>query len=294
MQHLSRRSPASSPGADNDLVPSLTRIFTSGLIASILAFTALGVAFAEDKPVQVSDPDQTKASTSTTSTGVGKAHEGNNGKGRALGNGVDPQPEHGRDGERGHKGPGAGELPAFANPVAGSHLGAKPAGGSVKVRLPGGRQAVELTEVASIPVGSIVDAQAGAVYLTAPDGQWAGFGGGVFRIHQGRGKRPITDLVLRGGDLGSCGPVRAAARKSRSPRGRFLWGHGKGRFRTRGRHGAAVVRGTTWVTADTCDGTLVFVKSGKVAVRDFFRKRTALVGTGQSYLAKPGPRRPRS
>ena len=36
-----------APGwADNDLVPSLTRIFTSGLIATILAFTALGVAFA--------------------------------------------------------------------------------------------------------------------------------------------------------------------------------------------------------------------------------------------------------
>jgi hypothetical protein len=29
-------------------VPSLTRIFTSGLIATVLAFTALGVAFAND------------------------------------------------------------------------------------------------------------------------------------------------------------------------------------------------------------------------------------------------------
>jgi ferric-dicitrate binding protein FerR (iron transport regulator) len=57
-----------------------------------------------------------------------------------------------------------------------------------------------------------------------------------------------------------------------------------GRFRTRGRYGSASVRGATGVTEDNCDGTLVSVKRGKVAVRD--RHRTILVRAGKSYLAR--------
>jgi hypothetical protein len=38
--------------------------------------------------------------------------------------------------------------------------------------------------------------------------------------------------------------------------------------------------------ADRCDGTLTSVKRGKVAVRDFRRKRTIVVGAGKSYLAR--------
>ena len=49
---------------------------------------------------------------------------------------------------------------------------------------------------------------------------------------------------------------------------RRLWGDGRGRFRTRGRYGAATVRGTKWLTLDRCDGTKVRVVRGKVAVRD--------------------------
>ena len=100
----------------------------------------------------------------------------------------------------------------------------------------------------------------------------------------------MTELVLRGGGLGGCGSTRhVAMAASGGKKRRWLWGYGKGRFRTRGRHGAAVVRGTTWVTGDTCDGTGVYVQEGKVAVRDFARRRTVLVETGQTYLAKPRP-----
>jgi hypothetical protein len=39
---------------------------------------------------------------------------------------------------------------------------------------------------------------------------------------------------------------------------------------------------------DSCAGTLTTVKRGKVAVRDFRRKKTIVVSRGKSYLARPG------
>jgi hypothetical protein len=52
------------------------------------------------------------------------------------------------------------------------------------------------------------------------------------------------------------------------------------------------VRGTVWTTADRCDGTLTKVTRGKVAVRDFRRKRTIVLTRGKRYLARaPLPRR---
>jgi len=46
------------------------------------------------------------------------------------------------------------------------------------------------------------------------------------------------------------------------------------------------VRGTLWLTADRCDGTLTRVTRGRVAVHDFRRRRTVLVRAGKSYLAR--------
>ena len=70
-----------------------------------------------------------------------------------------------------------------------------------------------------------------------------------------------------------------------------MWGDGKGRFRTKGRYGAATVRGTKWLTEDRCNGTLVRVKRGVVAMLDFARKKTVLVKKGKSYLARPKKKR---
>ena len=62
-----------------------------------------------------------------------------------------------------------------------------------------------------------------------------------------------------------------------------------GRCRTRGRRSAATVRGTVWTVTDRCDGTLTKVTRGKVAVRDFRRKKTIVLRAGKSYLARaPG------
>jgi ferric-dicitrate binding protein FerR (iron transport regulator) len=67
---------------------------------------------------------------------------------------------------------------------------------------------------------------------------------------------------------------------------RQLWAKAKGRFRTRGRYAAATVRGTVWLTADRCDGTLVRVAQGIVQVSDFTLKKKLLVRAGTSHFAK--------
>jgi len=68
---------------------------------------------------------------------------------------------------------------------------------------------------------------------------------------------------------------------------RKLWGQDKGgRFRTHGRNSVATVRGTRWVTTDTCAGTRTTVTEGAVAVRDLRRRKTVVVRAGRSYLAR--------
>jgi len=63
---------------------------------------------------------------------------------------------------------------------------------------------------------------------------------------------------------------------------------GHGNFTARGQYSAATVRGTIWSVANQCDGTLTHVKRGVVSVRDFTRRKTITLFTGQSYLAR-GP-----
>jgi phosphodiesterase/alkaline phosphatase D-like protein len=187
---------------------------------------------------------------------------------------------------------------ATAKPPVGRATNAAPAAGTVKVQVPGSDEFVELTEGASIPVGSVVDATEGEVTITsAADSrgtpQSANFGGSEFKVLQRRAAKPVTDIVMTGGDFSDCFPralsrqtadVFGAARRKWSRR--RLWGNGHGRFRTRGRHGTATVRGTHWLTEDRCDGTLVRVKRGLVEVRDLDRRRTVMVGAGEQYFAR--------
>ena len=106
---------------------------------------------------------------------------------------------------------------------------------------------------------------------------------GAFKVTQTRGARPVTQLALSG--KLSCGKGKARRRRARRRCGGC--GDGKGRFRTKGRYGAATVRGTKWLTEDRCNGTLFRVKRGVVAVKDFRAKKTVLVKKGKSYLARP-------
>jgi hypothetical protein len=118
----------------------------------------------------------------------------------------------------------------------------------------------------------------------------------VRQVRKPRGKakrrstRLITDTILNGSSFRrACRTTTASVsqrrRRSRK-RVRRLFGDGKGTFRTRGRNAAATVRGTRWSVQDRCDGTLVTVQRGRVQVRDKVKRRTIIVRTGHTYLAR--------
>jgi hypothetical protein len=112
---------------------------------------------------------------------------------------------------------------------------------------------------------------------------------GFFTIQQ-TASSPVTDLLLRSGNFdavcGSGGVDIARASANNSKTVRHLWASGKGKFRTKGRFAAAVIRGTQWLTEDRCDGTLVTVKTGAVAVFDQTLQKTVVVRAGSTYLAR--------
>ena len=173
--------------------------------------------------------------------------------------------------------------------------------GPVRYKRPGGRWRRLAGTGAELPVGTSIDTRRGRIALTtaARNGtkQTGTFGGGLMQVRQPRRARGRVDIHLRGGDFSRCarraGRSGAGANASYIRRDpvRRLWGHDRGgRFRTFGRHSQATVRGTRWLTADTCAGTLTFVRRGAVVVRDFARRRNVLVRAGHRYLAR-APRR---
>ena len=178
-------------------------------------------------------------------------------------------------------------------PVLGQAVVVAPVAGSVRVKAPGAEAYTPLGGDSALPVGALVDARAGTVRLTsALDGartQAARLHGALFEVRQAAGARGMTDIVLRGPALACARRVRAgaAAVQRRKPPVRRLWASDRGgRFRTHGRNSVATVRGTRWVTTETCAGTRTTVTAGAVAVRDLRRKRTVVVRAGHSYLAR--------
>jgi hypothetical protein len=160
---------------------------------------------------------------------------------------------------------------------------------------------VALVDPRQVPVGTLVDTENGRVRLVSARGlsggtQSGNFAGGLFQVGQRRRAGARTVLRLRGGNFRrrcrTAGGARAAAagaqRRRVSARTlRRLTGNAKGRFRTRGRHSSATIRGTVWTVSDRCDGTLTRVRRGRVRVRDFRRARNIVLRAGRSYLARP-------
>jgi hypothetical protein len=155
---------------------------------------------------------------------------------------------------------------------------------------------VPLEQAREIPVGSFLNTRRGTVRLvsardSAGKTQSGDFSRGLFQVLQSRARRDrgLTQLRLKGGSFNRCrtgrrgraGAAQVARRTIRRVRG-----NARGNFQSRGRHSSATLRGTVWVTADRCDGTLTTVRRGRVAVRDFRRKRTVIVRAGKSYLAR--------
>jgi len=178
-------------------------------------------------------------------------------------------------------------------PELGRAVVVAPVAGTILVRLPGARTLTPLGPGAEIPVGSLLDARRGTVALTSalPGGrtQSGRFSGGQFSVTQPRSAKGMTELTLRGPELGSCRPTSGATARAAARRKpvRRLWGQDKGgRFRTRGRNSVATVRGTRWLTEDTCAGTRTRVLEGAVDVWDVRRKVTRRVRAGGSLLIR--------
>jgi CSLREA domain-containing protein len=189
-------------------------------------------------------------------------------------------------------------LPA---PLQGRTMNLEPVSGVVRIRLPAtaGRKGVGaagvsrtavLTEGRQVPIGTVVDVRSGRVQMSTLAGrrgsiQKGEFYGGVYQTTQSRSAaRPYTEirltesLVCQSSRRGRLAPARARSRR--------LWGSAKGRYRTRGRHSTATVRGTVWLQKDTCATTTTVVREGTVIVTDFAKHRHVRVRAGRRYVAR--------
>jgi hypothetical protein len=179
----------------------------------------------------------------------------------------------------------------------------KPAGGDVKVKKPGERGFSDLKKRETIPVNSVVDTRGGRVEVTAATGNFADttadtsllFYDGLISLQQARTPNaPATAKLVEklgcpnnvGGEAKagkSSEPVATTSRKRR----RRVWGSGSGNYSTSGSGGTGSVRGTTWLTKDTCRGTFFKVIDGiGISVLDFDLGQTVELGPGQTYFAR--------
>ena len=183
-----------------------------------------------------------------------------------------------------------GLRPAFGRSFLVSYVS-----GTVRYHRPGRPYERLRSGTLELPLGSVVDTVDGRALITvASDAtgtlQQGEFWDGKFGVFQTGGRLPYAELRLAGGDYSACpGASRNATKKQRrrarrtaTRRVRTLWASAKGRFRTRGRFAAGTIRGTRWQTEDLCLATRVTVAEGVVAVYDFRRKRTRIVGAGDS------------
>jgi PKD repeat protein len=161
-----------------------------------------------------------------------------------------------------------------------------PPHGYTKFRRLGGR--------AHIPIGSILQASLGTVSITMSANktgtklQTGQFSQGLFLVKQTT-HSPLTSAEMMGGGnfKRDCRRPRgkAAVGTARRRPHRRLFANVHGRFRTRGRHSTATVRGTKYLVKESCKGTLTIVSRGSVVVRDFRKHRTVVVRAGHRYLA---------
>jgi hypothetical protein len=164
-----------------------------------------------------------------------------------------------------------------------------PIGGKVLVKKHGSRRFVRVNTITSLRYGATVNAGGGRLRIFAAkghNGNEAGvFYGGSFSLTQNH--TGLVQAALTGQPSGC--PTRELAHAA-SARTFQLWGHVKGKFRTRGRYGSASVGGTIWFTQNRCDGTFFHVVEGVLKIRDFTRHRTIILRAGHSYLApRPNP-----
>jgi hypothetical protein len=257
---------------------------------ALLSLTSVATAAAPDRP----SPAEAKKDGTDKPAPPGQAKE--NGRDTAPGQLKEPGTPAQPKADTMLQDPGPAADPSLTQ--LGETVGAAPAGGDVKVRLPGSDEWTALSDDAPLPIGSTVDASEGLVEIAAEvvsgAEQNAVVTGAVFRVDQDVIDQGRTDLTLQGGDFARCdatasrAKARAAATRKRTKSGvvRGLWAAGKGRFRTRGRYGAASVRGTRWATVDRCSSTTIKVFDGIVDVTDLITGRTVAVEAGEKHVLR--------
>ncbi len=194
--------------------------------------------------------------------------------------------------------------PGQLTPDHGITILVEPAGGSPKFKPPGQGTFTPLNKLEEIPVNSLVDTRGAKVKVTAATGDLGNttadnsvfFYDGLIKLKQGSAQNApaVAKLVQKlgckkrkaGGAKAqkSGGPVATTARKRRRRR---VWGSGSGNYSTSGSGGTGSVRGTTWLTKDTCRGTFFKVTEGiGISVLDFDLDKQVELGPGQSYFAR--------
>ncbi|MDP9227801.1 MAG: hypothetical protein M3M99_01965, partial [Actinomycetota bacterium] len=193
--------------------------------------------------------------------------------------------------------------PQAIAPQHGVQLIGVPVGGTVTYKAPGQSAFAPLDTTKPIPVDSLIDARGGRVRLTAATGvlgdrtpdQSIEFYGGLFKIQQSAATNSVAIARLVGklscgsaasGKASASGPQAISAKR----RGKRLWGSGSGSYATAGRGGTGSVRGTTWLTKETCQGTFFKVADEPgphgIDVNAKGKKKPVFLGPGDSYLAE--------
>ena len=278
--------------------PTHEVITISGLKPGSTYHFAIVASNAQTGPGGVKGPDQ-PVTTTTPAGGVGSGSGPTNPGGGVLGIQTS----------------GPATLDTLPPPVLGKTFNVEPVSGKVFISLPpgahltragfslGARESlskglhfIPLTEARQIPVGSTLETTAGVARIqtaTANAGklQQGDFGAGIFKLLQRRQQRGLTELNIVNNlspkkvcaTLGKGAAV--AAKLSSKVLGR-IHGSAHGRFVTKGQYSAATVRGTIWSVSNQCNGTLTKVTRDVVTVRDFRRRKTITLLSGQSYLAR--------
>ncbi|MHB8648550.1 MAG: hypothetical protein ACYDAR_22435, partial [Thermomicrobiales bacterium] len=174
----------------------------------------------------------------------------------------------------------AAKAPPAPRPKLGHVVVASTDSGTVLVKGNGGHFTRLSRTPTALPVGATIDATRGRVKLITATGTNTRlnsglFDHGAFIVSQGMSPNGLTDLQLVGGScpVGAAppasGPSATVAGLPRSRILRVLRGSAHGNFRTMGQAAAATVRGTKWLTEDTCDRTtLISDQRGVVQTTD--------------------------
>ncbi len=162
---------------------------------------------------------------------------------------------------------------------------------------------IPLREARQIPVDSVLETTGGVARIATAtskpkEQQFGNFGAGIFKILQNRKQKGLTEMNIIDNrsynkvcaSVGKLGKGKAYAAKLSSKTLGRVNASGHGHFTVRGQYSAATVRGTVWNVGNRCEGTLTHVTRGVVSVRDFSRRKTITLFTGESYIAK-APRR---